>query len=88
VAGHRPARFPRVSGQQCLDNGQVLPGFLGQPVIIIAGLVVLPGHVPEGPKKNLQAAQLLGQEGIVARVSDQIVKAAVQVPGLSYKLGS
>ena len=81
MSGHGPAALPGVAGQQRLDDGQVLAGLLGEPAIVVAGLVVLPGDVAEGPEQDLQPAQLLGQERVAARLGDQVVQPAVERPG-------
>ena len=45
----------RVAGQQGLDDRQVLAGLLGQPAVVVAGLVVLPGDVAEGAEQESSA---------------------------------
>ena len=57
-------------------------GLLGQAVVVVAGGVVLPGHVAEDAEQRLEPADFLAQEGVAARVGDQVVQPAVHGAGL------
>ena len=62
MALHGADGTPAVARQQGLDDLEVLPGFLGEPTVIVTGLDVLPGSVSKGTKENLQAVDFLDQE--------------------------
>src|SRR5205823_14489045 len=59
VPGHGPFRPLSVAAPQGLDDRQVFAGLLGQAPVVVPGLVVLPGHVPEGPEQGLEPADLV-----------------------------
>ena len=71
-----------VAGQQRLDDGQMLVGFFGEPVEIVARLVAFPGDIAEGPEQRLEPSDLLGQKDVAARFGDQVVQPAIDGAGL------
>ena len=72
----------RLPVEEGLYNREMLDGFLGQTVIVVAGAVVLPGHVAEGPEEDLEAGDFLGEKDIAAGGGDQIVQPAIDRPRL------
>jgi len=78
AAVSRAGGGPAVPLQQGLDDGEMFVGLLGEAVEVVAGLVLFPGHVTEGPKEDFQPADLVGQEGVAARVGGQVVQRAVR----------
>ena len=82
VASHGAGRLLAIACQEGFDNGEVLAGLFGQPVVIVARLIAFPGQVAEGAEEDLQPAEFLGQEGIAAGVGDQVVQPAIHRPRL------
>src|SRR5262249_53065419 len=85
VASHGAGRFPWLLRQQGLDDGEVFAGLFGKPMVIIAGLIALPGHVAESAKEDFQATDFFGQEDVGARIGDEVVKPTVNPSGLVDK---
>ena len=67
-----PVRSPR-SPESVVDDGEVLAGLVRHATMIVVRFVVRVGQIAERAKQDLEPTEFLGEEGIAAGGSDQIV---------------
>jgi len=79
---HRPGSGAGIARQQRLDNRQVLMRFFRQTPQVVALFVPQIRHVAKPAKENLEPAQFEGKKFVAARIGDQVVQPAIDLPGL------
>ena len=79
---HGALRLIGVAGAKGLDDGEMFARLLRQPAKVVAGFVVLPGHVAKGAEQRLQPANLVSEERVAARFGDQVVQLGIEIAGL------
>src|ERR1043166_6299295 len=84
---HRLCRRLAVAFQERFDDGKMLVPFLGDTMVVVALLVVLPGDISEGAEQRLEPAQLIGEIRVATRVGNEIVQAAIKNASLLDERG-